>query len=397
MTPLPSDQDASGRSLGSEELELLAEAIRSGTLTSTKGHMVADLEAEFGELVGTEHAVAAGSGSAAVHVALAALDLEPGTEVVTSPITDMGALAPILYQGLIPVFADVDPSTLNITAASVADRLTPRTGAIIATHLFGLPVDLDGVMRAADGIPVIEDAAQAFLAEHRGSMVGTVGAIGCFSFQQGKHMTSGEGGLAVTSDPQLERRMRLFVNKAWGYGDAHPDHYFLALNYRLSELQGAVALAQLRKLPAALKHRRAMAQRLTEHLTGLRGLTLPVATDGDVHSYWRYPVWVDPEQLPGGATALAGALRELQIPAAPRYIQKPAFATEVIAAQRTFGSSRWPFTLAEPSAVDYSPDRFPGAYEGLDRVVVLPFNERFTGEHVDFIAAGVQQAVEDLT
>ncbi len=396
MPNLPSDQNASGRDLGAEELDLLRTAIESGTLTSTKGTLVDSLEEEFGQQLGATHAVACSSGSAAVHIAIAALDLDPGDEVITTPVTDMGALAPILFQGAIPVFADVDPDTLNVTASTLADRISPRTRAIVVTHLFGCPADMEPIMKlAADhDLPVIEDAAQAFLAESGGAMVGTIGAIGCFSFQQGKHMTSGEGGIAVTNDPALARRMRLFVNKAWGYGDPNPDHYFLALNYRLTELQGAVALAQLRKLPAAVKRRRAMAERLTDRLRGLAGLELPVAPAGAVHSYWRYPIWVDAAVIDGGVDTLAAHLRRLEIPAAPRYIQKPAFETQVFAEQRTFGTSRWPFTLAEPDAVDYRSQHFTGTYRGLDRVLVLPFNEAFTEEHVDFIADAVRAAVE---
>ncbi|NNF88378.1 MAG: DegT/DnrJ/EryC1/StrS family aminotransferase [Acidimicrobiia bacterium] len=396
MSTLPSDQNASGRDLGTDELALLKSVIESGTLTSTKGETVKNLELEFAQMLGSPHAVACSSGSAAVHIAVAALDLEPGDEVITTPVTDMGALAPILFQGLIPVFADTDPATLNVTAETIAARITARTRAIIVTHLFGCPADMGPIMdlAARHGLPVIEDAAQAFLAESQGAMVGTVGAIGCFSFQQGKHMTSGEGGIVVTADPALARRMRLFVNKAWGYGDPAPDHYFLALNYRLTELQGAVALAQLRKLPSAVKRRRAMAERLTSRISGLDGLELPSAPDGGDHSYWRYPLWVDPAAIEGGVDYLAGALRELDIPAAPRYIQKPAFETEVFRDQNTFGSSAWPFTLAAPEAVDYSPARFPGTYAGLDRVLVLPFNEGFTESHVDYIADGFRKAVE---
>ncbi|MBT8248408.1 MAG: DegT/DnrJ/EryC1/StrS family aminotransferase, partial [Acidimicrobiia bacterium] len=297
MSTLPSDQNASGRDLGTDELALLKSVIESGTLTSTKGETVKNLELEFAQMLGSPHAVACSSGSAAVHIAVAALDLEPGDEVITTPVTDMGALAPILFQGLIPVFADTDPATLNVTAETIAARITARTRAIIVTHLFGCPADMGPIMdlAARHGLPVIEDAAQAFLAESQGAMVGTVGAIGCFSFQQGKHMTSGEGGIVVTADPALARRMRLFVNKAWGYGDPAPDHYFLALNYRLTELQGAVALAQLRKLPSAVKRRRAMAERLTSRISGLDGLELPSAPDGGDHSYWRYP---HPQRIP---------------------------------------------------------------------------------------------------
>jgi dTDP-4-amino-4,6-dideoxygalactose transaminase len=396
ISPLPSDQDASGRDLGLEELAFVGEAIESGTLTSTKGQFVKRLEFEFAEITGSANAVACSSGSAAVHIAVAALDLEPGDEIITTSITDMGALAPLLFQGVIPVFADVDPLSLNLTAATIADRLTSRTRAIIVTHLFGCPVDMEPVMALAHdhGLPVIEDAAQAFLAESSGSPVGSIGAIGCFSFQQGKHMTSGEGGIVVTDDPALARRMRLFVNKAWGYGDPDPDHYFLALNYRLTELQGAVALAQLRKLQGAIKHRRAMAERLTNRLGDIEGLGLPTAPDGAVHSFWRYPVWVDPDIVPGGVDYLAGALRELEIPAAPRYIQKPAFETRVFSEQNTFGTSHWPFTLAAPTALDYSADRFPHTYRSLDRVLVLPFNEGFIEEHIDFIGDGFHRALD---
>src|SRR5213593_1244299 len=182
---LPSDQDASGRTLGAEEILLVTEAIRSGTLTSTKGPFVKTLERRFADVLGVRHAYACASGTAAVHTAIAAIDPDPGDEIITSPITDMGALTPILYQGAIPVFADVDPDTLNVTAATIESRLNARTRAIVVTHLFGNPCEMSEIMtlaRARD-IPVIEDCAQAFLARHDGQLVGTLGSIGCFSLQ----------------------------------------------------------------------------------------------------------------------------------------------------------------------------------------------------------------------
>src|SRR5216117_540561 len=303
---LPSDQEASGRTLGAEEIALVAQAIRSGTLTSTKGTFVKTLEGRFADLLGVRHAYACASGTAAVHTAIAAIDPEPGDEIVTSPITDMGALAPILYQGAIPVFADVDPNTLNVSAATIEPRLSARTRAIVVTHLFGNPCEMSEIMtlaRARD-IPVIEDCAQAFLAGHEGRPVGTLGAIGCFSLQQGKHVTTGEGGLVVTNDNVLARRMFLFINKAWGYGDADPDHYFLALNYRMSELHGAVAVAQLPKLGATVQGRIAAAARLTAQLQGLPGLATPKIRTGDVHTYWKYCLRVDPSVIKGGSVAL---------------------------------------------------------------------------------------------
>lgn len=391
---LPSDQDASGRNFGDSELDLLREVLESGTLTATKGSQTRALEAEVADLFEVEHAVACASGSAAVHVAIAAVDPAPGDEIVTTPITDMGALTPILYQGAIPVFADVDPVTGNVTAETIADRLSERTRAIVVTHLFGNPCVMDPILELAKAhdLPVIEDSAQAFLARSQGRLVGGIGAVGCFSFQQGKHITSGEGGIVTTNDADHAQRMRVFVNKAWPYGEPDPDHRFLALNYRTTELQSAVVRGQLPKLPGYVEHRTKMAAMLTDAIADVPGIITPPIADGDVHAMWRYALHVDPAVIPGGPGAVAAELRELEIPSAPRYINKPAFECAVIRDQVTFGGSRWPFTLARPEALDYSSDRFPGAYRMLSTVLVIPFNENLTEAHIDFIANGVRTA-----
>jgi len=395
---LPSDQDASGRTLGAEELANLAEAIRSGTLTSTKGNFTRSFEARFASLCGAKHAWACVSGTAAIHVAVAAIDPEPGDEIITTSVTDMGALAPILYQGAIPVFADVDPRSCNITAESIRARLSPRTKAIMVTHLFGNPCEMRDILALAAerDLPVIEDCAQAPLARADGKPVGTLGAIGCFSLQQGKHITTGEGGIVVTNDPALSRRAFLFINKAWGYGDAQPDHYFLALNYRMSELQSAVALAQLEKLEGSVRQRQRMALRLTGLLQGVAGIETPWVALGNEHVYWKYCLRVDANVIPGGSPELGRRLKERGIASAPRYIQKPAFQCEVFRDQRTFGNSRWPFTQARPEAVDYAPERFPGTFEALEGVLVLPWNERYTEEIVDALAREIRAAVAEV-
>ena len=392
---LPSDQDASGRMLGAEELALLRDAIESGTLTSTKGSHVKALEERFAEMLGANVAVACASGTAAVHVAVAAVDPEPGDEVVTTAITDMGALAPIVYQGAVPMFADVDPVTMNVTAASVEAAMSDRTRAIIATHLFGLPCDLAGIEAVAKkhGVPLIEDCAQAWSARSGGHPVGTVGRIGTFSLQQGKHITTGEGGLVVTDDVELGHHMRRYVNKAWDYWSSPTDHDFLALNYRLTELQGAVGRAQLDKLDDGVKVRISNATHLSAMLADVPGLTVPRSAPGDVHTYWRYALHVDPDVIPGGPGALAAELKLGGIASAPRYIQKPAFRCGVFVNQKTFGESRWPFTLARPEAVDYSAERFPGTFRALETVLVLPWNERYTHDDVQALGERIGEAV----
>jgi len=395
LMTLPSDQEASGRTLGAEEIAYLSEAIDSGTLTSTKGSFVKRLEKEFAALYGVKCAHACSSGTAALHAAVAAIDPEPGDEIITTAITDMGALTPILYQGAIPVFADVDPHTYNVTAESIEARLSDRTKAIMVTHLFGNPCHMGQIMELARSrdLPVIEDCAQAFLAAFDGRYVGTHGTIGCFSLQQGKHVTTGEGGLVVSDDDALARRIFLFINKAWGYGDAKPDHYFLALNYRMCELQGAVALAQLPKLKSVVEARVGIASEFTKRLQGLPGIETPRVTPRSTHTYWKYCLRVDGDVIPGGAVELGRRLRERGVASAPRYIQKPAFMCEVFRQQRTFGSSRYPFTLARPEAVDYTHSRFPGTFDALQRVLVLPLNERYTQQHVDYVTEAIREAV----
>jgi perosamine synthetase len=398
---LPSDADGSGRDLGDEELTLLRQVIESGTLNCTKGTQVKAFEQAFAARYGVPHARAVTSGTAACHAAIAAVDPEPGDEIITTPITDMGAIAPILYQLAIPVFADVDPVSLNVTPETIAARITSRTRAIVATHLFGNPCDVAGIVRvaAAHGIPVIEDCAQASLATQDGRLVGTSGTIGVFSLQQGKHMTTGEGGVAITADPALARWMTLFSDKAWGYGDPDPDHYFLALNYRMTDLQGAVARAQLTKLEGVVARRQASAACLSERLANLPGLTLPAALPGATHVFWKYPLVVDPAVIEGGADALGAALKAQGVFCAPRYIQKPAFLCQVFTARKTFGQSQYPWASRVRdggSDVTYDPADYPNTMRALERVVVLPWNEFYTDAHVDFIAGAVRTAVRSL-
>ena len=396
--PLPSDQDTTGRTFGEEEIAAVSAVLKSGTLTSTKGSWTKKLETDFATKVGSKFAHGCSSGTMALHVAFAALDPEPGDEFVTTSITDMGALAPIIYQGAIPVFADVDPRTCNVTAESIEAAISPKTKAIVVTHLFGNPCDMTGILAVAKKhtIPVVEDCSQSFLAKWDGKFVGTLGAIGCFSLQQGKHITCGEGGLVSTDDPALARKMFLFINKAWGYGDPNPDHYFLALNGRMSELCGAVAAAQLDKLDGVVAARSNAAAYLTEKLQGIPGVETPWTDPRAVHTFWKYCLRIDSNWIAGGAPGIAKPLKERGIASAPRYIQKPAFQCQVIRDHKTFGQSKWPFTLARPEAIDYRIEKFPGTFQALEQILVLPWTEKYEQQHLDYLAFAVRECAELL-
>jgi len=395
---MPTEVNATGRTFGSEELELLERALNSGTLNCTKGTLVTRFEKEFAERIGVLSACAVTSGTAAIHCAIAAVNPEPGDEIIGSPITDMGAITPILYQGAVPVFADVDPKSLLVSAETIAPRITRRTRAIIVTHLFGNVCDMDPIMELAarHNLIVIEDCAQAFDAQYKGRYVGSIGHLGCFSLQQGKHITTGEGGIVVTNDPQFARTVRLFHDKAWGYGDPNPDHYFLALNYRMTELQGAVAVAQLEKLTWSVTHRQAAAERLSKQLAGLRDVELPEATSGATHVYWKYCLRLPKDNVGEVAKLLR---QEYDLASAPRYIQKPAFMCEVLRDKRTFGKSHWPYDgecRKDEPPVDYNPESFPGTLDGLAHILVLPWNEKFTDEHVDYWANAIREVLETV-
>lgn len=398
ILPLPSDRNHTGRSLGDEEMKLLREAVDSGFLFTVGGEMAPRFESEVADLYGVPHARAVSSGSAAVHTALGALDIAPGDEVVTSPITDMGAISPILFQGALPVFADVDPDTLNVTAETLRPCLSERTRAIVVTHLFGNPCDMDPILELADehGVPVVEDTAQAYLATYKGRLAGTMGRLGTFSLQQGKHMTCGEGGFVLSQSDEMARRVRLWADKGWGYADDQPDHEFLGLNYRMSELQAAVALAQVRKLEAMTAQRVRMAERLREMVADVPGVRPIPTTPGAEQTYWKFVLLVDRDELDVGPDDLSDELKELGVWNVPRYIRKPAFMCRQFQERVTFGDTQWPY-----SAFDHAPrveriEDYPGCRQGLAQVLVLPWTEKYEERHVDYVAETISSVVRSV-
>jgi len=259
-TPFPPRQP-----FGDREVELVTEAIRSQNLFGPSGTMTPALERQFAERYGVAHAAASTSGTAAIHTAIGALNPDPGDEIITAPITDAGSVLPILFQNCVPVFADVDDS-YNIDPEDVAAKITPRTRAILAVHLFGNPCDVDalGEIARRHGVTVIEDCCQAHLTVTKGRLCGTLGTLGCFSFQQSKHMTCGDGGMTITDDPELGDRIERFRDKGWTRRPGARRYPFLGLNYRMTELQAAVALAQLEKVADVVARRNELGDLLTE-------------------------------------------------------------------------------------------------------------------------------------
>lgn len=328
---------------------------------------------------------------------MAAVDPEPGEEIITTGLSDAGTVLPILMQNAIPVFADVDPATGNLDPEDVESKITERTRAIIVVHLFGIPAPVERFREIADrnGLILIEDCAQAYLTRtDGGALAGTVGDLGCFSLQQSKHITAGDGGIVITGDAELARRARLFADKGWPRDTGERTHLFLGLNYRMTELQAAVAHAQLGKLAGVVADRRRTALRLTETVATLPGLAA-APTEGT--SYWQFPVYLDPGAAGGDAAAYAAVLGELGIGTNPGYLDRPLYRTPALADAVTYGRSGYPLTAAEHRP-DYSAGSCPQTEELINhRLLVIGWNENYTDSDVDDLAQALRITSAHLT
>jgi len=290
--------------LGNEDVEAVAEVLRSGKLTQLTGDAVAAFEEAFAAWHGVKHCVATSSGTTAIHTALAALDVGPGDEVIVPAHTFIASATPVLHQRATPVFADIDVRTYCISAESVAERITPRTKAIVAVHLNGHPADMGALLALAEpqGIAVIEDAAQAHGALCAGQKVGTIGRMGCFSFWEDKIMTTGgEGGAVITDDDALAERMRRIRHHGEGFDPSIPQgersyyHLELGYNYRMTSMQAATGLVQLGKLDEYIDARRRNAAYLSERFGEMDGVEAPFVAEYAVHSYYKYIGRLRPE------------------------------------------------------------------------------------------------------
>jgi perosamine synthetase len=257
--------------VGPAEAAAVQEVMASGWIT--QGPRVRQFEEAFARLCGTPYAVATNTGTAALHVALLALELGPEAEVITTPLSCIASANPILFQGARPVFADVEPETYNLDVAAVEKRITPRTRAILPVHLFGHPVDLDPLLELArlHRLSVIEDASQATGALYKGRPVGGFGDVGCFSLYANKIITSGEGGMIVTGNAELARRMAAVRN--FGQRPGQPFlHPLLGGNYKMTDVHAAIGCVQLDKIEGYIERRRRNVADLNAALAPLTGL-----------------------------------------------------------------------------------------------------------------------------
>jgi perosamine synthetase len=332
---------------GAEEAAAVAEVLESGMLTM--GAKVGELEGELARACEVEDAIAVSSGTAAIHLAVLALGIGPGDEVIVPAYTFPATANVVALAGATPVLVDVDPETFNLDPAQV--EVTARTKALMPVHLFGRPARLDQLPE----LPVIEDAAGALGARRRGRACGGLGVAGCLSFHPRKIVTTGEGGAVTTNDPDLAERVRSLRHHGWSPSNTYDDMPAGAFNYRLSDILCAVGIPQVRRLEELLAARERVAAGYAERLRELP-VVLPSADEGDRHGWQAYVIRLDRRD-----EAMV-ALREQGI-----QCQIGTYALHRLGAYRDQGS-------------------FPGADACFERALALPFHTRLADSELDRVA-----------
>jgi dTDP-4-amino-4,6-dideoxygalactose transaminase len=292
-----------------DDIECATAVLRSGKLNYWTGNEGRQFEKEYAAYTGTKHAIAVANGTVALELALYAVGIGPGDEVVTTSRTFIASASCVAMRGAKPVMADVDPESQNITAATIRQVITPRTKAIVAVHLAGWPCDMDAILQLASeyNLKVVEDCAQAHGARYKGRPVGSMGHINSFSFCQDKIMTTaGEGGMVTTNDDELRKRAWSFKDHGKSYravyGRRHPPgfrwlHESFGTNWRLTELQSAMGRLLLRKIDGQVGKRQQFAKMMTRAFAKIPVLRTTAPPDDIYHSYYKYYVFVRPERL----------------------------------------------------------------------------------------------------
>lgn len=341
-------------------------------------------ETEFAQFFGMKFATAVSSGTAAIHTALASLKLEPASEVITSPITDPGAVMPIIFQQCIPVFCDVEYHSLNPSPESIEENITEKTGAIIVVHLAGFPSKIDKICEIAKkhNIPVIEDCAQAHGAKYRGKYVGSFGTLSAFSLMSGKHTTSGgQGGMVLTDDEKFYWDAKRFADRGKPFNSTESTNLFPGLNYRMTEIEAAIGRVQLKKLPFIAEKRRKIYTALKEAFKKeLKAFRIPESEPESQPNPWFLFVHVEKERLKVNNNILAQALQAEGIPVGQKYVV-PMYQGKWFIEKNTFGSSHLPWSLPQARKINYQ-HCCPVAENALENHMTLGIHEYYNQQEV---------------
>ncbi len=283
--------------LNGRELEYVEDCVRTNWISS-KGRYVDEFEKRFSAYCGTKHGITASNGTASLHLALASIQLKEGDEVIVPAFTMISSVFSIIYCRAKPILVDSEPDTLNMDVSQIEEKVTVKTKAIMPVHIYGHPCDMDNINRLARkyGLYVVEDAAEAHGAEYKGKKAGGIGDVGCFSFYANKIITCGEGGMIVTNNDEIADRARRIKDLSFEKGKERVYlHSEVGYNYRITNLQAAVGLAQFERIDELADMRRRNARLYNDLLANVKGLRLPVEKSWAKNVYWMYSILVEPE------------------------------------------------------------------------------------------------------
>ncbi len=277
--------------LGKEETDYVLSALADGAISGFYGQYIDKFEKEFANYCHCSYGISTTSGTTALHLAMASLDVSDEDEVLVASFTNMATFFAVLYQGAKPIPIDIEPDTWNINPALIEERITKKTKAIMVVHIYGHPCDMDPIMELAKKykLYVIEDAAESHGAEYKGSKTGGIGDIGCFSFYANKIITTGEGGMLTTNNAEIADKARSLKSLAFGISNKYM-HKYIGFNYRMTNLQAAMGCAQLKKIDGIIEKKREIASFYSENLRDIPGLQLPVEKTYAKNVYWMYHV-----------------------------------------------------------------------------------------------------------
>lgn len=382
------------RRWGDPERGRLSATMDQDSLFYWKGAQTTTFIERFRQVCPAKYVMPCSSGTAALHIAVAAAGIGPGDEVITSPITDIGTVIGVIFQQGVPVFADLGASTYNLDPDDVERRITPKTKAIIAVHLCGNPCDLAALRAMADrhGLILIEDCAQAWGARYRGEPIGTVGHIACWSLQNSKHITCGDGGVVASNDERFGPLLQRFGDKG---ADRIQSGLFqqFATNYRWTELQAAVATAQLDRLENVVQTRARLGNLLSEKIAGIKGIAPHQVHAQDRCGYWFYFLRVDPDKLGMTREEFVKRLAAEGVECSAGYIPVPLYGNPVFQ-QHAFFAGRWPIKEFGLTQMDYTQVKCPEAEAILKTGVRLTIHEGMSQDYMVAAAKGVKKVAQ---
>jgi dTDP-4-amino-4,6-dideoxygalactose transaminase len=365
--------------LGDEEWEALKEPLHSGWVT--QGPKVAEFERMFGERHQVKHALACTSATTALHLALAALDIGEGDEVLVPSFTWIASANVVIYCGATPVLVDIDLKTFNIDAEDVARKVTSKTKAIIAVHLFGLCADIDAIKSAAPGIPIVEDAACAAGSAYKGTPAGGLGDFGCFSFHPRKSITTGEGGMVTTNNDVHGELVNMLRNHGASVSEEQrhhgpkpfilPDFNILGFNYRMTDLQGAVGVVQMGKLDRLIAERHQAALNYNDALGGIEWLNTPEIKSDYTPGWQSYVLLVDQEKAPLSRNDMMEKLQEEGVSTRPG-----THAVHML----NYYKDRY----------GYQEDDLPNAKRANDATMAIPFHNLMSDDDYQYVVEKIK-------